>query len=144
MSDASVLENRVRRIIAARLRRGDKGACAAAAGHQAPWITKWLKGDLHATVDEMQSIAAFVGLSLSRLLADGKAATLDADLLALLSDEKTATQVREFLALPEPIQETVRGLAEGLRTHLAELPARARKSAQTPETRTRSAGGRHR
>lgn len=84
MRQKSILENRVRKVVAARLQRGERAACAAAADHQAPWITKWLKGDLSATLDELAAMAAYCKVSLSNVIAARDAADVDWEVFGML------------------------------------------------------------
>lgn len=64
IQNQSNLENRIRRLVEAQLQRGERAACARAAGHQPPWLTKWIAGDLHATIDEMDAMLSHLGGSL--------------------------------------------------------------------------------
>jgi len=87
----STLEDRIRRLVRRRLRRGEQRACAAAASHKAPWLSKWLAGDLSATLDELQALTAFVRLSLGKVIEAPDGSPLDWEvfgLMGLLKDER--------------------------------------------------------
>lgn len=85
------LEERVRRVVGRRLRRGQQTECAAAAGHKAPWLSKWLSGGLSATVDELAALTSYVGVALSTVIATSDASPLDWEVFGLmgrLSDDR--------------------------------------------------------
>lgn len=130
MANTSNLENKVRRVVGARLRRGDRGACALAVGHQAPWITKWLKADLHATVDEMDLMARYVGLSLAKIISAPDAAEIDWEVFAMMARVEDKQLARDLIA--------------GIADHSVTVVAKARSASPTRGRRAADRGAHRR
>ena len=79
-----VLENRLRELVRDRLVRGEAPACARAAGHDhASWLSKWLSGNVGASIDEIAAVLSYVGLDLGRTITSADAARLDWQLLGV-------------------------------------------------------------
>lgn len=134
------LEDRARRIVKARLKRGEREMVAQAAGdHLGPWLSGWLAGRQDATLDEIARMAKALRLSLPRLLG----ASVDDDaLLAALSAEESAADVRAFLGMPPELRPTVLSLASVVATYQPPGLSAEQQRAQPQGTRTKSAGGR--
>lgn len=96
MTYGSDLENKIREAVRSRLRRGERDECAAAAGHKGPWLSKWMSGDLHATIDELVGIARFLRIPLMKLMRTGD---LDLHALALYSKIESLAEPQRRLAV---------------------------------------------
>lgn len=65
------LENRMRRLVRARVARGRRDAVARAAGHgNGTWVTNWLTGvQQHVSIDELAAMLRELQVDLGRALA---------------------------------------------------------------------------
>lgn len=139
------VEDRVRKAIRKRLKRGEQERCAAAAGayrnvtHGSAWLSHWFSGRQDATLDEIVSMARFVGLPLATVLGRDD---VDPELLAAIAKRESAIEIRAFVDLPAPLRQLmVKDLPLVLTAIQAAQLAAGRTRAPRAEGRTKSEQG---
>lgn len=132
------LENKIRGMVTARIKRGERVAAAEAAGHKGPWLSNWIKRRQDATFDEIVTVAATLNLhpAVARLVATAKTGS-DSDqileglrLLAGLTPERLIATLKMIrIAADVPLDGSG---VQTLETSHAELPAEPSTHARKP------------
>lgn len=95
------LENRVRRAVRLRMKRGQQQMVAEAAGHdKGSWVSNWLAGrQKHATIDEMAAMLKALDTSIQTVVGAPTAADVDWQAFGLMGALKTPEAKQDALLL---------------------------------------------
>lgn len=103
-----LLENKLRRIVKARLERGRRTAVAKAAGHaNGTWVTNWItRVQKHATLDELAAMLRELRVDIGRALASPDATDdLDWEVFGVMGRLETEAEKRLALRLIRSVSE---------------------------------------